>query len=1060
VTETHVKETLESAIRRISRELTTRYEDDPERDALEADEDFRRAVRLLAADDVPVEDLERLAKGRPAVLSCIAIAALMAHETVRQEWIDWAIGRLRRASLLEADFLLQAIAERAAKPVIAAVLCEADDSWEYREMPPLVTRFIERRLALGEQVEAEHFEKHALQAREDEIETLLKGLDLMPREIMGALDAWSRNLVDLDFFRGLGTVYETPPEGATTLVGTRASAVEAIIAAVSSTPKRSVILVAEHGVGKTSVAHEAIRRLTSSGWIAFEAGAATVIAGQTFTGQLEGRVADIVRRAEGRPVLWLFPNLNEALWAGQHTRSPHGVLDLLLPHIETGRLVLVAEVDPSAYETVLQQRPRVATAFETVRLPPLGADDALHVARDALKEAKINAPPDETLHEASDLAGHYLSGVAAPGGLLRLLKATHEQVRRRGGTTMKPDDLLDTLSKASGLPLHVLDPRAALDLEAVREFFSQRVLGQPEAVDCLVERIAMIKAGLTDPTRPLGVFLFVGPTGTGKTEIAKALAEFLFGSSERLVRLDMSEYKTAESFERLLADASDDPRHRSLISAVSREPFSVVLLDEFERAHPNIWDLFLQVFDDGRLTGQSGGTADFRHCVVILTSNIGSVIPAEVGPGFVSRMGNFREEAVERAVRQSFRPELVNRLDRIIFFRPLKREQMRVLLHHELAGVLGRRGLRMQPWAVEWDEAAIDFLLEQGFSHELGARPLKRAVERYLLAPLALAIVERQFPEGDQFLLISARNGKALDVAFIDPDEEADEAAPISKGGPVSLKSLVGGGEGTEAEVEYLRAEIERLRTVLGSDEWRTRKDDALEATTDPGLWDTEERFEVLGHAEYLDRIDAAMRTAEGLLVRLSARHEQGSPAGRLVTLLAQRLYLLDRAVTGIDAGVPPDAYLDVRPDSSDDEGAAKDFARRLLAMYRGWAERRGMRVQELDGGLLAISGLGASTILGPEAGRHVLEVPRSEGAQSFERVIAEVRVVPRPPGPAGLDGDPVADVHAALEAVPATTTTVRRYREEPSPLVRDAVRKWRTGRLDRVLAGDFDVVV
>ena len=1058
MTETHVTETLESAIRRMSRELTTRHEDDPEREALEADEDFRRAVRLLAAEEVPVEDLARLSKGRPAVLACIAIAALMAHETVPEEWIDWAIGRLRRASLVEADFLLEAIADRATKPVIAAVLCEADDSWEYREMPPLVTRFIERRLALGEQVEAEHFERHALQAREDEIETLLKGLDLMPREIMGALDTWRRNLVDLDFFRGLGTVYETPPEGATTLVGTRAGAVDAIVGAVSSTPKRSVVLVAEHGVGKTAVAYEAIRRLSSSGWIAFEAGAAAVIAGQTFTGQLEGRVADIVRRAEGRPVLWLFPNLNEALWAGQHTRSPHGVLDLLLPHIETGRLVLVAEADPAAYETILQQRPRVASAFETVRLSPLGEDDALLVARDALQEAGIKAPADETLQQASELAGQYLSGVAAPGGLLHLLKATHEQVRRRGGKAIKPDDLLDTLSKASGLPLHVLDPRALLDLESVREFFSQRVLGQPEAIDCLVERIAMIKAGLTDPTRPLGVFLFVGPTGTGKTEIAKALAEFLFGSSERLVRLDMSEFKTPESFERLLADASDDPRHRSLISAVSREPFSVVLLDEFEKAHPNIWDLFLQVFDDGRLTGQSGRTADFRHCVVILTSNVGSVIPAEAGPGFVSRLGTFREEAVERAVRQSFRPELVNRLDRIVVFQPLKREQMRVLLHHELADVLGRRGLRMQPWAVEWDEAAIDFLLERGFTHELGARPLKRAVERYLLAPLAIAIVERQFPEGDQFLLISARNGKALDVAFIDPDDEEDEAAPISKGGPLSLESLVGGAEGTKAEVKHLRAEIGRIRTVLQSDDWRARKDEALAAANDPGLWETDGRFAVLGHAEYLDRIDAAMRTAEGLLQRLTARHEQGQPTRRIVTLLAQRLYVLDRALAGLDDGVPPDAYVAVRPESTNADGAAEAFARRLLTMYRSWADRRGMRVEEFDGGFLAVSGLGASTILGPEAGRHVLEVPST--ARAFQRVIAEVSVVPRSPDPAGPDGDRVAAIRAALEAAPAAATIVRRYREEPSPLVRDAVRKWRTGRLDRVLAGDFDVVV
>ena len=162
--------------------------------------------------------------------------------------------------------------------------------------------------------------------------------------------------------------------------------------------------------------------------------------------------------------------------------------------------------------------------------------------------------------------------------------------------------MIATLSAATGLPLHVLDPRTPLRLDDVRAFFESRVLGQPEAVDCLVDRIALVKAGLTDPTRPLGVFLFVGPTGTGKTEIAKAFSEFLFGSPDRLVRLDMSEYQTPESLERLLGDSSRGENASPLISAVRKQPFTVLLLDEFEKAHENVWDVFLQVFDDGRLT--------------------------------------------------------------------------------------------------------------------------------------------------------------------------------------------------------------------------------------------------------------------------------------------------------------------------------------------------------------------------------------------------------------------------------------------------------------------------
>lgn len=162
-----------------------------------------------------------------------------------------------------------------------------------------------------------------------------------------------------------------------------------------------------------------------------------------------------------------------------------------------------------------------------------------------------------------------------------------------------------SLSELTGLPVRLLDDRKHLDIEGLRRTFNQRVMGQVEAVECLVERVAMIKAGLTDPTRPAGVFLFAGPTGTGKTEIAKSLTEWLFGSADRMIRLDMSEFQTSDDLGRIVGEqeASDSD---ALVGKIREQPFSVVLLDEFEKAHPRIWDLFLQVFDDGRLTSRAG----------------------------------------------------------------------------------------------------------------------------------------------------------------------------------------------------------------------------------------------------------------------------------------------------------------------------------------------------------------------------------------------------------------------------------------------------------------------
>jgi ATP-dependent Clp protease ATP-binding subunit ClpC len=227
------------------------------------------------------------------------------------------------------------------------------------------------------------------------------------------------------------------------------------------------------------------------------------------------------------------------------------------------------------------------------------------------------------------------------------------------------------------------------------------VLGQPEAVDCLVERLAMIKAGLTNPSRPLGVFLFVGPTGTGKTEIAKALAEYLFGSVGRMIRIDMSELQTPESLDRLLGNRGDGHGATSLVQEIRKQPFSVVLLDEFEKADPSIWDLFLQLFDDGRLTDRLGDTADFRHSIIIMTSNLGAARSASIG--FSRAAMTLSPNVIQRVLEETFRPEFLNRIDRIVTFQALGPAVMRELLNKELSDqFLFVRG--------ECDRLAVEFV--------------------------------------------------------------------------------------------------------------------------------------------------------------------------------------------------------------------------------------------------------------------------------------------------------------------------------------------------------------
>jgi ATP-dependent Clp protease ATP-binding subunit ClpC len=528
-----------------------------------------------------------------------------------------------------------------------------------------------------------------------------------------------------------------------------------------------------------------------------------VIAGMSYLGQWEERCLSILDEArKHKGILWI-EDLHLFGRLGQSRQSERSFADFFRGPVRRGDLAMIAEMTHEQFARLERDAPGLAEALASVVVPPASTGETAQLLLSELRELETEHPVEThpfVPRTALELGSALFPWRARPGVAVELVRRVIETYDV-DGDMLTPYDVLAYLARTTGLSAKLLSLDEALDPEEIETSFARRVIGQPVATKAATDVVLRMRSGLADPHRPINVMLFTGPTGTGKTELATAIAEYLYGSTERLVRIDMGELSGPDAVARLIGDRWSP--EGLLTSRVRAQPFCVVLLDEIEKAHSQALHLLLQLFDEGRLTDANGDVASFASAVVIMTSNLGSRNASPIG------FGEMRDRVladVAKAVREFFPVELFNRIDQVVPFEPLTPEVATKIVDKELAKLLARRGLRERNTFVYAGAAVRKRAVADAFDTRYGARTVKRWLEDRVGG--ALTDLLATAPPARLRIVRLAENAGEI-VATLEPMRERE---PIP--GPYALEGALDlATAALEPAIADATAAIDRVRT-------------------------------------------------------------------------------------------------------------------------------------------------------------------------------------------------------------------------------------------------------
>ena len=497
--------------------------------------------------------------------------------------------------------------------------------------------------------------------------------------------------------------------------------------------KRPVLLVGPRQVGKSAVVNEVVyqrvnRRAKKNSNKAnlWYLSPQRLISGMSFVGQWEDRLLAIIGEAQKRDHVLYFDDILGMFRAGQSRDSNLCVADLIKNAIEEKQVRILGEMTTDAFHTLESRDRGFADLFQVIRVQPTDTKQTREIAIRVIQELEKKHRccfQWDVISESTKIQERYGSDAAMPGKLITFL----EMLAIKQGNRIVPSHAWRQFRQQTGLFKNQYGDVTG----TIRMRLKRQVIGQPTAIQACSNVINVMRAGLNEPERPIASMLFLGPTGVGKTECAKAMAKVIYSSEEQLIRFDLNQFKTGWSATTLVG--TPDRPEGLLTSAVRQNPFSIVLFDEIEKAHPTVFDILLQVLGEGRLTDALGRTTDFSNCIIIMTSNLG-VRKNQGSLGFAEQSD---QDHYRKAAQKFFRPEFYNRIDEIVPFGTLDRISLRKIAQRLLGSVLDREGLMRRHCILKIENAAIDHVVQIGYHPELGARAMKRALEDQFSKPVA-----------------------------------------------------------------------------------------------------------------------------------------------------------------------------------------------------------------------------------------------------------------------------------------------------------------------------------